>query len=108
METQYGYKLAIPNRQKKRTLGYLKQKWIEFKEFPSIEGFFDIAFPGLDEEGFRNIVLKLKQQGVTIIGADNQLTERKIMKLADLLNEAQAHDKTNEKQVDGNRILDQL
>ena len=34
-----------------------------------------------------DIVTKLKQQGVTIIGADEKLTEKKIMKLADLINE---------------------
>ena len=32
--------------------------------------------------------MKLKQQGVTTIGADEELTERKIMKLTDLLKEA--------------------
>ena len=41
----------------------------------------------MDEDAFRNIVMKLKQQGVTIIGADEELTERKIMKLTDLITE---------------------
>ena len=81
------YTLGIPNRQKQRTLGYLKQNYINFEEHPSMEGFFDLIFPELDEEGFRNIVNKLKQQGVTIIGADSQLTERKIMKLTKILGE---------------------
>jgi len=81
------YTLGIPNRQKKRTLGYLKQKWIEFEVNPSMDGFFDLMFPELDEEGFRGIVNALKQQGVTIFGADSQLTERKIMKLTELLGE---------------------
>ena len=31
--------------------------------------------------------MKLKQQGVTVIGADEELTERKIMKLTDLIKE---------------------
>ena len=82
------YTLGIPDRQKRRTLGYLKQQFIDFKENPSMEGFFDISFPGMDEDAFRNIVTKLKQQAVTVIGADEQLTERKIMKLTDLLKEA--------------------
>ena len=82
------YTLGIPDRQKRRTLGYLKQQFIDFKENPSMEGFFDISFPGMDEDAFRNIVSKLKQQGVTVIGADEELTERKIMKLTDLLKEA--------------------
>ena len=82
------YTLGIPDRQKRRTLGYLKQQFIDFKENPSMEGFFDVSFPGMDEDAFRNIVTKLKQQGVTVIGADEELTERKIMKLTDLLKEA--------------------
>ena len=82
------YTLGIPDRQKRRTLGYLKQQFVDFKENPSMEGFFDVSFPGMDEDAFRNIVMKLKQQGVTTIGADEELTERKIMKLTDLLKEA--------------------
>ena len=82
------YTLGIPDRQKRRTLGYLKQNFIDFKENPGMEGFFDVSFPGMDEDEFRNIVTKLKQQGVTVIGADEELTERKIMKLTDLLKEA--------------------
>jgi len=82
------YTLGIPDRQKRRTLGYLKQNWIDFEESPAMEGFFDLSFPGMGEDAFRNIVIKLKQQGVTIIGADEELTERKIMKLTDLITEA--------------------
>jgi|TARA_R110002050_G_scaffold22797_1_gene61933 hypothetical protein len=81
------YTLGIPDRQKRRTLGYLKQSWIDFEEHTAMEGFFDISFPGMDEDAFRNIVTKLKQQGVTTIGADEELTERKIMKLTDLIKE---------------------
>ena len=82
------YTLGIPDRQKRRTLGYLKQQFVDFEENPGMEGFFDVSFPGMDEDAFRNIVMKLKQQGVTVIGADEELTERKIMKLTDLLKEA--------------------
>jgi len=81
------YTLGIPDRLKTRTLGYLKQNWIDFEESPAMEGFFDLSFPGMGEDAFRNIVIKLKQQGVTIIGADEELTERKIMKLTDLITE---------------------
>ena len=81
------YTLGIPDRQKRRTLGYLKQSYIDFEERPSMEGFFDVSFPGMDEDAFRDIVMKLKQQGVTVIGADEKLTERKIMKLTDLITE---------------------
>ena len=81
------YTLGIPERLKRRTLGYLKQQFIEFEENPAMEGFFDLSFPGMDEDAFRKIVMKLKQQGVTTIGADEELTERKIMKLTDLIKE---------------------
>ena len=81
------YTLGIPDRQKRRTLGYLKQQWIKFEEHPSMEGFFDLSFPDMDEDAFRDITIKLKQQGVTIIGADEVLTEKKIMKLTDLITE---------------------
>jgi hypothetical protein len=81
------YTLGIPDRQKRRTLGYLKQNWIDFEEHPAMEGFFDVSFPDMDEEAFRDITIKLKQQGVTLIGADEVLTENKIMKLTDLIKE---------------------
>tara|TARA_R110000824_G_scaffold55565_1_gene152957 strand:+ start:222 stop:719 length:498 start_codon:yes stop_codon:yes gene_type:complete len=81
------YILAIPNGQKKRTLGYLKQQWVDFKEYPSMDGFFEVRFLGISEDEFRDLSLKLKQQGVTLIGADSALTENKIMKLTDLMNE---------------------
>ena len=81
------YTLGIPDRQKRRTLGYLKQNWIDFEEHPAMEGFFDVSFPDMDEEAFRDITIKLKQQGVTLIGADEVLTENKIMKLTDLISE---------------------
>jgi hypothetical protein len=47
-------------------------------------GFFVISFPNMDEYEFRNITFQLKQQGVTVIGADSQLTE-KTMKLVNLV-----------------------
>ena len=97
------YTLGIPDRQKRRTLGYLKQQFVDFKENPSMEGFFDVSFPGMDEDAFRNIVMKLKQQGVTVIGADEELTERKIMKLTDLLKEAPTLE-----EMENNPLLDAL
>ena len=44
------YTLGIPDRQKRRTLGYLKQSYIDFEEHPSMEGFFDIACTGLTKK----------------------------------------------------------
>jgi len=86
----YAYILGIPDSQKKRALGFLKKSWVEFEEHPSIDGFFEVRFLNMDEEEFRRIVNQLKQQGAgPLIGADTYLTERKIMKLADLINEQQ-------------------
>lgn len=81
------FTLGIPNRQKKRAIGYLTRQWLDFEEHPSEEGFIEVRFPEMDEDSFRDITTKLKQQGVTIIGVDTQLTERNIMKLTDLLTE---------------------
>ena len=39
----------------------------------------------MDEDEFKDITFKLKQQGVTVIGADSQLTEDNIMKLVNLI-----------------------
>ena len=89
------FTLGIPDKQKRRTLGYLSNEYfpggmkklgaqIPYEIKSSEGGFFEISFPNMDEEEFRNITFQLKQQGVTVIGADSQLTERK-MKLSDLL-----------------------
>ena len=99
------YTLGIPDRQKRRTLGYLKQNWINFEESPSMEGFFDIIFPDMDEYDFRDITNKLKQQGVTIIGADKQLTNKSIMKLSDLMNEQNITEDESDIIEDLKRIL---
>jgi hypothetical protein len=85
------YTLGLSNRQKRRALGYLKQNWINFEQSPSMDGFVDLSFPGVDEEGFRSIVLQLKQQGVALMGVDSQLTERKMKKLTDLMNEVEGY-----------------
>ena len=81
------FTIGIPNRQKLRAITYLSKKWLDFEEHSSEEGFVEVRFPGMDEESFRDIINKLKQQGVTLIGTDTQLTERKIMRLTDLLTE---------------------
>ena len=91
------YTLGIPLKQKRRTLGYLSNEYFpggmkklgqqvpyEIVSTDREGGFFVIAFPDMDEYEFRNITFQLKQQGVTVIGADSQLTENK-MKLKDLV-----------------------
>ena len=90
------FTLGIPLKQKRRTLGYLSNEYfpggmkklgqpIPYEILSSDDGFFQVGFPGMDEDEFRNITMRLKQQGVTVIGADSQLTENNIMKLVNLV-----------------------
>tara|TARA_R110002167_G_scaffold41441_3_gene126573 strand:- start:734 stop:1465 length:732 start_codon:yes stop_codon:yes gene_type:complete len=81
------FTLGIPNRQKRRAIDYLTRQWLDFEEHPSEDGFIEVRFPDMDEDSFRDISNQLKQQGVTLIGVDTQLTERNIMKLTDLIKE---------------------
>ena len=81
------YTLGIPEKQKRRTLYYLTNQYptkmgeiVDFKILSSDDGFFQVGFPGMNREEFSSITMKLKQQGITTIGADTQLTE-KTMKL---------------------------
>ena len=90
------FTLGIPLKQKRRTLGYLSNEYfpggmkklgqvVDYEILSTDDGFFQLGFPGMDEDEFRDITFKLKQQGVTIIGADSQLTENNIMKLVNLV-----------------------
>ena len=90
------FTLGIPLKQKRRTLGYLSNEYfpggmkklgqqIPYEILSSDDGFFQLGFPGMDEDEFRDITFKLKQQGVTVIGADSQLTENYIMNLVNLI-----------------------
>ena len=65
----------------------LQDRDIDYREEKSDDGFVTFIFINVDEDGFRDIVNKLKSQGVSLLGVDSQLTERKIMKLANLLKE---------------------
>ena len=52
------------------------------------DGFVQYKFPGMSEEKFRSISEFLNgTDGVTLIGVDSKLTEKKIMKLTDLITE---------------------
>ena len=90
------FTLGIPLKQKRRTLGYLSNEYfpggmkklgqqVPYEILSTDDGFFQLGFPGMDEDEFRNITFQLKQQGVTVIGADSQLTENNIMKLVNLV-----------------------
>ena len=88
------FRLAVPEGvHDNRVLDYLKnikefQEGEHFKRQSDENGLIDYVFPGMSEDNFRYCVSQLKHQGVTMIGVDTQLTERKIMKLADLIKEA--------------------
>ena len=83
------YTLGIPKRDYRRTtqvLSYESQPSIAYHENLQDDGFYMFTFPEVgSEDDFRDIVIKLKGEGIRVIGADAQLTERQIMKLADLI-----------------------
>ena len=86
------YTLGIPNRQYRRctqVLGPENANPIEYDVVDQDDGFYLFSFPEMDEYDFRDVVRLLKNNGITTLGADEQLTERKIMKLTDLLKEQQ-------------------
>jgi len=84
------YTLGIPKTQYRRctrVLGHESSDPIEYEVQKQKDGFYMFTFPGADEFNFRDIVYLLKSNGITTIGADDQLTEKKIMKIENLLNE---------------------
>ena len=84
------YTLGIQNRQYKRctqVLGPENANPIEYDAVDQGDGFYLFSFPEMDEYEFKDIVMLLKNNGITTLGADEQLSERKIMKLTDLLKE---------------------
>jgi len=84
------FTLGIPKRDYRRAtqvLGYESAEEIPYNATLQDDGFYIFTFPEVgDEYSFRKIVNKLKMEGVRVIGADAQLTEKKIMKLASLIN----------------------
>ena len=84
------FTLGIPNRQYRRTtqvLGHEGSKPIEYEAKKEDGGFYVFQFPNVDYYDFKDIVILLKKNGITTIGADDQLTEKNIMKLVNLLKE---------------------
>jgi len=76
-----------------RVMDYLKnEKELHqnnhFERNADDDGFVHYSFPNMDEEEFKHIVNQLNSKdGVSLIGVDTQLTEKKIMKLSDLIKE---------------------
>jgi len=83
------FTIAVPEKDQRRAHSVLKHDrsdFIEFDSYQQDDGFFIFSFD-IDYDDFKDIVITLKNNGVTTIGADEQLSERKIMKLTDLLRE---------------------
>ena len=81
------YALGIPVSQYRRTtqvLGHESSYPIAYEDEKQDNDFYLFKFPNIDEYDFRKIVILLKQNGITTIGADNQLRERNIIKLVDI------------------------
>ena len=92
------YALGIPNRQYRRTTQVLGPELadpVTYDVMKQEDGFYMFSFPEADEYDFQDIVSLLKNNGITTIGADNQLTENKIMKLTSLLKEQPSPDENN-------------
>ena len=84
------FTLGIPLRQYRRTTQVLSNesdKTIEYSAAKQDDGFYVFSFPNVDYHAFKDIVLLLKRNGITTIGADELLSERNIMKLVNLLKE---------------------
>jgi len=82
------FTLGIPKTQYRRAtqvLGHERSEPVEYNAERQDDGFYIFKFPFADEYDFRDIVKLLKQNGITPIGADSQLTERQIMKLVNLV-----------------------
>ena len=82
------FELGIPERQYRRTtqvLGPYMSTPTNYDAIKQDDGFYLFTFPDADEIEFRDLVDLLKRNGITTIGADSQLTEKRIMKLADLI-----------------------
>jgi hypothetical protein len=104
------YSLGIPISQYRRctsVLGHESSEPIEYNVEKQDRDFYLFMFPSVDEFGFRDIVKKLKLNGITTIGADDHLTERNIMKLVDILNE-QESPQDNDNLEDAQGIIDKL
>ena len=99
------YALGIPISQYRRTtqvLGHESSEPIYYEDEQQDEDFYLFKFPNVDEYEFRDIVMLLKGNGIVTIGADTQLTERKIMKLVDILNEQESpEDNSNLDETEG-------
>jgi len=81
------FTLGIPNSQQRRANSVLthdRSTPVEYEVYKQDKDFHIFTFD-VDYDGFKDVVILLKKNGISTIGADDQLTERKIMKLTNLL-----------------------
>ena len=100
------FTLGIPDTQYRRTtqvLGSNNADPIMYDAVKQDDGFYMFSFD-MDYDGFHDIVILLKNNGITAIGADEQLSEKKIMKLTDFLYEQ----KTPNRMESADDIIDVL
>ena len=102
------FALGIPERQYRRTtqvLGPYMSTPTNYDAIKQDDGFYLFTFPDADENEFRNLVDLLKRNGITTIGADSQLTEKRIMKLADLIKPLHEEEEKGKKGAEAARKL---
>ena len=84
------FQIGIPKRYYRRATQVLSRERsnpVNYDVFKQDDGFYMFSFPGADEYDFRNIIIILNKAGILTVGDDEVLSERKIMKLTDILKE---------------------
>jgi len=86
-----GFSLGVHIKDFRRTTDVLqndRSEPLDFDFYKQDKDFYIFEFPMIDDyDDFKSIVILLKKNGINALGADEQLSERKIMKLTDLINE---------------------
>ena len=77
--------LVLYYDRKKKFIEGINLNYITISRVGRLVELMSDAKVSIDKDEFRDITFKLKQQGVTVIGADSQLTENNIMKLVNLV-----------------------
>ena len=93
--------LAVHAKDIKRTNNVLKNDMsepLDYDYYKQDDGFYMLNFKGIDYDDFKDIVILLKNNGVNAIGGDKtpeEMNERNIIKLADLIKEQQEEERPN-------------
>ena len=93
--------LAVHGKDIKRTNNVLKNDMsepLDYDYYKQDDGFYMLNFKGIDYDDFKDIVILLKNNGVNAIGGDKtpeEMNERNIIKLADLIKEQQEEERPN-------------